>query len=292
MHQKKHLSTDVVPAPDELYELTESFVEYAENIVPPRRFEDRNHSPVPIHRSVSTAEIAHSKVRPPVADSTYTLYRSPSPKMNVENLSTGSTNERSTRASSHSSRSSKRPGILSSSISDLTPISTSSSTTPPASNKAIKKPSITTKEFTETDDAKVDDDIEPNDHRPREYINDPEGTILARPKVKSRSSSTAPHPNSPTRVLRAERIGPHTISICPLHVHVNRHALSITDAELAETFFQALRNNNDKIQMLDDVLTERDERIHEWHGIPGWTVYPLRVSPSRNHAQECHNASW
>ncbi|KAH7398567.1 hypothetical protein BKA66DRAFT_453390 [Pyrenochaeta sp. MPI-SDFR-AT-0127] len=106
----------------------------------------------------------------------------------------------------------------------------------------------------------------------REYMNDPDGNIMSRPKMKSRSSSATASSSTEEQELRRQNIGSHTIKLGNRHVNFNEHRFPATDHAIAEAFFQALVSSGDKLDALDYVLSQPSTANRRWFGIEGWMI--------------------
>ncbi|KAF2845594.1 hypothetical protein T440DRAFT_543713 [Plenodomus tracheiphilus IPT5] len=78
-------------------------------------------------------------------------------------------------------------------------------------------------------------------------------------------------PPAPAFRPLTERIGRHTISIFSGGVKFNNYQFQITE-EYALAFYLTLRENDDKLDDLDDALNTRQGHETQWQGIPGWLI--------------------
>ena len=269
VHQAKSPADDILPTPDELFEFTHSFEMYAEQVLPPQQASRPTRSPVPSSTSRDKYRGVRSERKPSVAASSG-IPNQPLSQMPGSHSETSVSTEQSTFWSSNqssrnqSSRLSANPLIVISSVSDISP----------ASSKVARPSSSCRNERLKTEQSKNDHtSVERNGerigYRAREYINDPDGTILSPPKVKPRFSSAPPEPfirKYPLR--RTEQIGRHTISINDTKFYLNEDFISFENHATAEAFFDALIANAGKLDSLEQALIQRND----WDEVSGWVV--------------------
>jgi hypothetical protein len=67
------------------------------------------------------------------------------------------------------------------------------------------------------------------------------------------------------------QIGRHTIVLDATHLHIDNHRLLVDIYATADSFFQAILENQDKIDALVEALAMENEG-EAWDGIPRWLV--------------------
>lgn len=109
----------------------------------------------------------------------------------------------------------------------------------------------------------------------------PANTATTPIHISSSFTSTQPAPpqdqRSPQslRVNKLERritIGRHTVRLTADRLWFNSYSSPVKHYPLLYRFFDELPEHSDKLDALDQALTDRGSE-KEWHGIPGWTVH-------------------
>ena len=242
---------DFAPPPDELLDFTESLETYAKEVLHEARSSRRWFSN---HASTSAPGPTSERALPEIWRHVDSHSRSSSHRSRE---SSNARTEPSHAASSSVSAStrpsslSQRPITISDSMSDIS--STTQQTIesfPSENNVRNPKPNASTI-------------IEHRDMKAREYINDPNGDILSRPKVKPRAETAT--------VGRSRQIGRHTITLDATRFRINNHSLKVENYAVADAFFQTLLHHKDKLDALDEALAIQGPE-DTWEGIPGWLV--------------------
>ncbi|KAF3042329.1 hypothetical protein E8E12_002007 [Didymella heteroderae] len=237
--QKIDKTTSLIPASEALRDLIETLEDYADELLPSRhpRSRDSNYS----HASTASGK-----------DSIYSLLsRGTQPEFASEPImsdATGTEKSSTTTSlvSSHdSSRSLRGPPRASSSLSTVSILSLN------APNGALPRSS------------RAEVTIE-SPYTRREYMNDPQGTILSPPMVRPTSSPTL-------LAAKTARIGDYLITLEAKRLRINRHSLQVNDYDIGLAFFEALKQHPQELDSLDAAIGRRDE---DWGGIPGWVVNP------------------
>ncbi|KAF2623605.1 hypothetical protein BU25DRAFT_177347 [Macroventuria anomochaeta] len=238
-NQPKGHSIDFVSAPTELLRFTTSLDTFAEEVLSSRQSSRRTNS--------SRASDYISTISEP---STSTPQRPSMPA-----TTSGINIETSSSISTVSTNSNQTPILDPSSISSA-PAIYDDTPEPRSSHKSANKPIYSS-----------GGTVERFDMRAREYINDPDGTILSPPKVKPHYASTS--------IRKETQIGRHTITLDATEFTMNTHSLRVDNYEVGLKFFQTLKEHQDKLDRLDQVLGKGDEY---WYGIPDWVITPTGVT--------------
>ncbi|KAJ4994034.1 hypothetical protein SVAN01_00511 [Stagonosporopsis vannaccii] len=228
----KRQNNDFVPAPAALLKLAASFDTYAKEVLPSRESSPGLSSSRAPHRAETKSRGVHARPQPTMARSEAKIAASSS----------------SSALSSHSNR-----------TSFAVPSSTSSNYIPPETiaedkprHQEAQRPIPATKQIFEHTSIKG-----------REYINDPEGTILSPPKVKIQDAS-AP-------LQRKVQIGRHIITLTPTELFVNRHSLHMSNHDMGVQFIETLKQHPELLDSLEQAL---GKGLQNWGGIPKWIVRP------------------
>ncbi|KAF1932706.1 uncharacterized protein M421DRAFT_399130 [Didymella exigua CBS 183.55] len=234
-HRQNSRTADLVPAPEQLYDLIEILDDYAHELFPSRclrkRTDDRS--------SVSSAS-GHGSVYSPLSQRSQRT--SASDPLTSGTIRTHNSSIPTSSASSLLSfRSPLNPPRFSSSLSTV-------------STSSVDIPNLTS-----PSNVQANVSIECA-HTRREYMRDPKGNILSPPIVRS--------PSSPATTIQ---IGDHLITLEATKLKINRHSLDFNDYEMGLSFFEALRQHPREVDSLNEVLARGDE---DWEGIPGWLVNP------------------
>jgi hypothetical protein len=229
----------------DLFDFTESFGSYAKEVMPPVR-SDRHRSSQHTPTSPSRSKLSRAPPKRWRSEDFYSKTTSFQPKgsRNSQPMFSHPTIS-DVSAGSHSSGS-RHSGTTSD------PISRVSSNTPVSTTNNVRSANPANPGF-----------IEPQDFRPREYINPPNQSILSHPAVM---------PRPRTIPLRQScRIGRHTIVLDATHLHIDNHPLRFDMYATGNLFLQALLENQDKVDALVEALAMENEG-DTWDGIPGWVV--------------------
>jgi hypothetical protein len=250
--QTKGSAVDTIAAVDKLMDLTKAFDAYAEEILPSRRSSRRSKSFV----SNNAASPVCRGVPPERQRSSSTLSQ-PRGRLFPNSVRTNLReygNQNNSSSSTVPTNSSEHPIIIPSSMSDTS----SRFEEIVASRPSQKNPN--------TPKVKAGMSFERPHMRTREYINNPDGDILSPPIVK---------PDN--RYTKKRKIGRHTIMLNFASFYLNENFLKVVGPdsyELANMFFSALIKHNDKLDELDQILSDRDRvsSNYKWNGIPGWEI--------------------
>jgi hypothetical protein len=247
----------------DLFDFTESFRAYAKEVMPPVRSEQRRSSRyAPTSTSRSTlSQTPPKRLRPDDFHSTAKSSQpgdlrnsQPPPSHSVtSNVSAGS-------FSSNSIHSRTSSGSISGTSSSSTPVSR-------MNNARNANPGYSS--F-----------IEPQDFKPRLYINPPNQPILSHPAIISRPRIM------PLR--KSYQIGRHTIVLDATHLHIDNHGLRFDIYATANSFLQAILEHQDKIDALVEALAMENEE-ETWDGIPGWLVDAHGVTMQVDEGNEIEN---
>lgn len=238
-HRENSQIAGSVPATEELAKITETLDDYASELLPSTRSHNRAES----RRSASSASgngSVHSfRPRRHQPESTS------EPAMG-DIIRTKESSITTSVSSNHvSSRSSLSPPRASSSFSTVsTPSVNMPNRDVPRSSKAG---AVTTE----------------RSFRHREYMNDPDGTILSPPIVRPSSSPVVP--------VKTVQIGDYTIVLEATQLRINSHSLRVNDYSIGLAFCEALKQHPQELESLEKAILRGNE---DWEGIPGWLVNP------------------
>jgi hypothetical protein len=251
-------TADLAYVPDDLMHFTESLRGYAKEVLSPIRSSRRSHS----NRS-STSVAGTGFVQTPLR------WRSQDPG------SISPSNQ------AHISRQANlRPGLATSSSVSTSANSRSSSVQIIPRPKTISSVSSASHETVESKLGNGRENeqthlrhgapsfFEIRDMKSREYINDPEGNILSRPKV--RNLTLEPH------APKTQQMGRHKMILSATDFRINNHSYVVKKYHVAAALFQTLLRHPDKFDKLVEVLDAGEEE-EKWDGIPGWVADSRRI---------------
>ena len=243
-YQNKKKTADNVPALEQLLRFNAALDEYAEKTLPPRRS---------IHRPSSSSSVPMvcigRRTVPLVAQRAPAASYTPSIRSDLETY-------REVVCATHYSCSSSNISKTSSQCSTAT----SSSASDASANESITTPDPSQKSVNAAQ--RADTIIERPGMGPREYMNDPNGTILSPPIVKT--------PADKHQTEKAQ-VGRHTITLSAKLFHVNANKLNVTGYAAAYAFFQDLLVREDRLDDLDKQLSNGcQESI--FYDIPRWRI--------------------
>jgi hypothetical protein len=148
---------------------------------------------------------------------------------------------------------------------DITP------SVPSTNHRTVRSMQVTPRQNEKTSSSPRNDRdiVEYPDVKSREYMNNPAGNILSCPKTKD--------PVKKPPETKAYLIGRHMIMLSATELRIDNQSLKVTFYEVADAFFEALLQHEDKIGSLVEVLGSGNENV-VWNGIPGWLATSRRVT--------------
>lgn len=251
--QKKIKTASDVPAPLELIEFTRTLNVYAKEVLPSKQ---------PNYRATSSASVSSSSRHRPVSQ--HHLHTTSRHHLAPENDGSGrtakSTKNISPTSSTISSTSRKPPATASSSSSEVSVASKKVSDQRPV-HRAVHVP-----------DARFTVGVARSELRAREYMNDPDGDILSPPKLRGHDTKGPVHRNT--------QIGRHIITLRSTDFILNKNVLPINDYQIANAFYHAVVEHEDRLDELDRILSIRLNMSpgSKWLGIPDWEITSRQIT--------------